>query len=122
MVVMEKINGRMLTFGEPEAAVQKQLHHIMGILHSHKYVHGDFRPNNILYDESKKKLYIIDFDWAGKQGECNYPFGMNTVNITWPNAAEGGLPVTQEHDRYWANLICTGENMVVDPVHTPMDL
>ena len=62
-------------------------------------MHGDLRPQNIIVAENK--VYSIDFDWAGKEGEATCP---PTVNVTSENNwAPGVMPtghITKEHDEY----------------------
>ena len=40
-------------------------------LHENRFVFGDLRAPNVLF--SKGKVFLIDFDWAGKIGEARYP-------------------------------------------------
>ena len=38
-------------------------------LHDNDYVHGDLHHPNFIAD--RESLWLIDFDWGGKQGEAN---------------------------------------------------
>ena len=40
------------------------------------HVHGDLRVQNILVVDDS--ISILDFDWAGKEGEVRYPQELNT--------------------------------------------
>jgi len=62
---------------------------ILNELHEAGYCHGDFRSNNILV-RSNLTIVIIDFDWAGKDGDAKYPLFMNHVDIMWPDGAKPG--------------------------------
>jgi len=72
MVVMDYIEG---THGEVLATKPKdtyaQVKAMVDKLHDSDYVFGDLRPPNIVF--RKGKAFLVDFDWAGKQGEAFYP-------------------------------------------------
>jgi tRNA A-37 threonylcarbamoyl transferase component Bud32 len=36
-------------------------------------VHGDLRDPNIIVCDDNGRVYLIDFDWSGKEGEVFYP-------------------------------------------------
>jgi hypothetical protein len=70
-------------------------------------VHGDFRSSNVLceLDYLQKftwRVLVIDFEWAGKQGEATYPVEMNP-EVDWPEGCEAFAPLEFAHDEYWAN-------------------
>jgi len=50
-----------------------------------------------LWLRQKKKIKLIDFDWAGKAGDVKYPSFLSP-KIGWPAGAEGGKPITAQHD------------------------
>lgn len=56
----------------------------LDLLHESQFCHGDFRPSNILVTPTSK-VHVIDFEWAGKEGEVTYPIFMNHSNIIWPS-------------------------------------
>ena len=96
-IVMEKIvNGEMIN--EPVSPqVQQSLKQVLHLMQTKEYVHGDLRPQNIIVAENK--VYIIDFDWAGKEGEATYPPTLN-CDTNW---AQGVVPkgqIKKEHDEY----------------------
>ena len=74
------------------------------VLHDNDYVHGDFRPCNILVlnDES---IRIVDFDWSGKVGDAKYPLFMNRAEIEWPDGAWDGQCIEKVHDIYFCNKL-----------------
>jgi len=45
--------------------------------------------------EKSVDLRVIDFDWAGKARQVNYPAEQNR-EIQWPG--EAGRPIEQDHD------------------------
>ena len=66
------------------------------------YCHGDFRSLNILVDNNAD-IKVIDFDWAGVEGQTKYPYFMNHVNIEWPVSVTDGAAIKMTHDQYWLN-------------------
>lgn len=59
-------------FDESITFVEEKCKSIFGKLHF-TYVHGDFRPANILYNQSDEKYYLIDFE--------NFMIGDPTLDI-----------------------------------------
>ena len=53
--------------------VKSALKYAASKLKNSGYVHGELRPQNILWDKENERIYIIDFDWAGLAGEAMYP-------------------------------------------------
>ncbi|KZS99426.1 uncharacterized protein LAESUDRAFT_765544 [Laetiporus sulphureus 93-53] len=99
MVVMEYITGRIATHADC-ATHQKTLVRAVELLHKEELVHGDLRlPNIIVTDNSHTPLKILDFDWAGKEGEVKYPMRLST-NIGWPDSVVDLTLIKTEHDNY----------------------
>ncbi len=49
----------------------EEMRNITKSFHTEGFVHGDLRlPNFIIKEE---KLYLVDFDWGGKEGETTFP-------------------------------------------------
>ncbi|KAJ7897871.1 hypothetical protein B0H14DRAFT_3424734 [Mycena olivaceomarginata] len=59
----------------------EQLTNIVSFLHDGGYVFGDLRWPNVMV--AGKKVKLIDFDWAGKEGYAKYPIHI-AHNIDWP--------------------------------------
>ena len=41
---------------------------------------------------------LVDFDWAGKEGEVHYPMNVNRSDIKRPDGARDGQLIKKEHD------------------------
>ena len=93
MVVMDKIEGETLQSfldkGFPVTDNDLQRVDVaLGMLHNNQLVHGDIRPPNVMLCPSSEPgtahvAYLIDFDWAGKEGVVKYPGNLNP-RILWP--------------------------------------
>ena len=82
MVVMEYIAGAspLLGFFPPSPlprtprpeVVRKTITKALELLHKQDIVFGDLRPLNILHLRDDDRVFLVDFDWAGKDGEARY--------------------------------------------------
>jgi aminoglycoside/choline kinase family phosphotransferase len=92
-----------------QSAIRKRLEEILAKLKGGSFVHGDFRANNIMVKPGEdESAVVIDFDWAGKDGEVNYPLYLNNREIEWPS--EAGQAILSAHDRFllemeWDSLL-----------------
>ncbi|KAI0316708.1 hypothetical protein OF83DRAFT_1059914, partial [Amylostereum chailletii] len=69
------------------------------ILHDHGFVFGNLRHPNILVLPETLGAMLIDFEWAGKEGQARYPRYINMVaNINWAPTVEGLGLNEREHD------------------------
>ena len=72
--------------------IWKKVEEALHLLHEHDIVFGDLQDPNILYlaseVPSKGRVFLVDFDWPGKDGESRYPATLNPGNA-W---AEEVLP------------------------------
>ena len=102
MVVMEHIRceGRSCWPDDAREQVKKAI----DLLHKDKLVFGDLRPPNVLF--SGGKVFLIDFDWAGKEEEVRYPHGLST-DIQWGDRVENleGELIEYEHDSRMLELL-----------------
>lgn len=105
MIVMEWCDARPITVNDI-INVQSHVESFLTQLHNKKFVHGDFRANNLLIGVNSR-LIILDFDWAGVIGKVVYPPFMNP-NVVWPPGAETGKPILADHDDYWFYRIASG--------------
>ncbi|KAF5316413.1 hypothetical protein D9619_006302 [Psilocybe cf. subviscida] len=53
--------------------MEGQLTRLVDGFHEKDLVHGDLRSVNILWDQSRQKILLIDFDWGGYVGKVQYP-------------------------------------------------
>ncbi|KAK7001847.1 hypothetical protein R3P38DRAFT_3045071 [Favolaschia claudopus] len=96
MIVMEYIDGTTVAAmqgGFPDD-FEEQLTRIVSLVHHNGYVYGDLRQPNVMVAGDEVKL--IDFDWAGKEGEATYP--INLAKNMWPKGAQAMGLITREHD------------------------
>ncbi|KAJ8699497.1 hypothetical protein PTI98_002607 [Pleurotus ostreatus] len=102
LIAMEYLSGTTvngLTADQWQACkVQSNVGNIVKVLHDNGLVFGDLRTPNIMYLNGSFKL--IDFDWAGKEGEARYPPFLSTV-IPWPLGTQPSALITREHDLEW---------------------
>ncbi|KZO90904.1 hypothetical protein CALVIDRAFT_373195 [Calocera viscosa TUFC12733] len=107
-VVMEHLPGQTLDEidGPYPQQVVDGLHKVLDTLKEHGFVHGDLRTPNIMYASETGQLKVLDFDWAGRDGEVRYPLMMNCdAGISWhPNATPGAL-ILREHDQHLVQLL-----------------
>lgn len=65
------------------------------------FVHGDFRDVNVFvrFYDGQWECQIIDFDWAGREGEVVYPIGVYLTRAVWrPEQYMDGKLITSDHD------------------------
>ncbi|KAJ7084023.1 hypothetical protein B0H15DRAFT_404271 [Mycena belliarum] len=97
MIVMEYIHGitaAQLQDNLPDDFAA-QLSEIITVLHTGGYVFGDLRLPNVMV--AKKRVKLIDFDWAGKVGLAKYPIHL-ARNIVWPKGATALGQIEKAHD------------------------
>ncbi|KAI0073420.1 hypothetical protein K474DRAFT_1686212 [Panus rudis PR-1116 ss-1] len=105
MVVMEYVEGKTLDNMDADVSredVRKALHGIIDIMHQQKMVHGDIRTPNILLTgadqlDVKKRIRVLDFDWAGQEGIVRYPYGLSR-DVKWAEGVEDHALIRKEHD------------------------
>jgi len=76
------------------------------LIHDSNYVHGDLRDGNIMvkYEDGEADIKIVDFDWAGKEGEAKYPESLNPT-IDWHPDAGWHKLIKKEHDKHLVDCI-----------------
>ncbi|KAI0737465.1 hypothetical protein C8Q80DRAFT_324160 [Daedaleopsis nitida] len=92
----------------PPATVRILVKEKLAELHAAGLVHGDVRSINVLVRNKEatsvppgRDVLLVDFDWAGPEGETTYPRGMNPA-ITRPVDSAGGEKITSDHDIWMA--------------------
>jgi hypothetical protein len=75
------------------------------VLHQGGFVHGDLLDANTMvardcWDDEKdpRNVQLVDFDWAGRKGEKEYPSNVNYWEITRPIDARDGMPIKRGYD------------------------
>ena len=109
VIEMEYIHGKILHECQQSlSTAQKQnvRHRLISTVQdmaTSKFVHGDLRrPNIMIRNEDisspSPTPIIIDFDWAGTQGQAKYPSSLNN-NVVWPVGATPRAVIMCDHDR-----------------------
>ncbi|KAI5992796.1 hypothetical protein EDD15DRAFT_2167901 [Pisolithus albus] len=102
MVVMDYVEGLTLSDalerGEVPADFPTHLREAIAYLHDAGFVLGDLRePNIMVTPGDKATVQLIDFDWAGKDGEVVYPVSISS-DVQWPTGVADLMPIKREHD------------------------
>ncbi|TFK16458.1 hypothetical protein FA15DRAFT_676673 [Coprinopsis marcescibilis] len=85
-------------------AVMTKVRKAIEILHQNDIVYGDLRRPNVLVEEVQGdssmpwRVWLCDFDWAGKAGEGRYSPRLNTGEIHWANGVEPNGIMEKVHD------------------------
>ncbi|KAK7689255.1 hypothetical protein QCA50_007946 [Cerrena zonata] len=83
-----------LTWGQT-----KKLKDAVSLLHLEDYVLGDLRACNVRVGPGLDDLYLIDFDWSGKEGDVQYPANINLdQDIGWAVGVQRGAGIEKKHD------------------------
>jgi hypothetical protein len=99
MVVMDRVDGKSIwqlqedKIPVPEI-VARSVTHAIELLHENDIVFGD---PNILYDASKARVVLVDFDWSGKDGESRYLATLNPSNAWAEDVSSYGI-MHKAHD------------------------
>ncbi|PIL35883.1 hypothetical protein GSI_01543 [Ganoderma sinense ZZ0214-1] len=111
MIVMEDVNAvsiyRLLVLDDKRLRplIQPRTEEALKILHAGGFVHGDIRSPNLLMHPATGCVYIVDFDWAGKQGVARYSTDLNP-KIKWvrPPLLMQNKVILQEDDRFMLQM------------------
>ncbi|RDB15242.1 hypothetical protein Hypma_004767 [Hypsizygus marmoreus] len=82
--------------------VRDEVRRALGIVHDQGYVHGDIRAINVLVRKTDAatgpgSVLLIDWDWAGRDGDVRYPYSINP-EIARPEGAVAGSLISRDHD------------------------
>ncbi|KIO17610.1 hypothetical protein M407DRAFT_84822 [Tulasnella calospora MUT 4182] len=104
---MDFLPGKDLATAKPNPVPERVLKDVgaaLRLLHEGGFVFGDLRPPNIVLCErnlqdggTEQGAMLVDFDWAGKDGEQRYPPSLNG-SIWWPTGVKRGGGMRKEHD------------------------
>jgi hypothetical protein len=110
MVVMEYLEPTMYRTLEPQdrgsVGLITEVGRVVGVLHAGGFVHGDIRTINMMVhcewgsSMEARKLLLLDFDWAGQEGEVKYPLDVDTQNILRHSEVRGGAGMMKKHDLF----------------------
>ncbi|CCI42272.1 hypothetical protein ABG067_004226 [Albugo candida] len=106
-IVMEKVDQLQLltvVVDQHRPKILDDLKTIKKRLCDVKFVDGDLREGNVLWDVRSEQVVLIDFDWAGKENKGVYPPFMNNA-IKWPDGAESEMPLRVEHEYWFKKLV-----------------
>ncbi|KAK2464713.1 hypothetical protein APHAL10511_003289 [Amanita phalloides] len=99
MVVMEFIHGETLLVAKnrvDRVEVKGQVERAIHLLHQVDIVFGDLRKPNVMIT-NQNEVRLIDFNWAGKAGEAEYPYLISPA-IAWPPGVEPLSLMEKRHD------------------------
>ncbi|KAE9388589.1 hypothetical protein BT96DRAFT_1025391, partial [Gymnopus androsaceus JB14] len=105
MVVMDRLEDGFLPcdeIGNIERPCREVINSALSKFHGLGFVHGDMRDTNVFvrFYEGRWQCQIIDYDWAGREGEVVYPIGVYSSTDVWrPGRYMDGQLITSEHDR-----------------------
>ena len=101
---------RQLTFSEIFIAMERVFNGLT-ILNKNKYVHNDIKPQNLVYNSSSKKMFIIDFGLVQKQNNVyqinNDYFLSYRYSYYPPEYITCSSYFNSESDRQWERFIRT---------------
>ena len=108
MVIMEYLEPETYRILEPSDSSNNELvagiRQVVETLHRGGFVHGDIRGVNILTrsqwtsSEGVQNVFLIDFDWAGHEGQAQYPPNINLTSVERAEGVEDGKLIQQAHD------------------------
>ena len=109
MVVMDRVSGQSVWQLQQKkekipSIVLTKVTEAVRLLHEQNIVFGDLQLPNILYDESKDHVVLVNFDWPGVD---RYPATLNPSNLWDEDVAPYGL-MHKSHDLWqleqWMDL------------------
>jgi serine/threonine protein kinase len=109
MVVMDRVDGKSIWQLQGDKIpvppiISKQVGDAVNLLHEYDIVFGDLQDPNILYDASNDRVVLVDFDWAGKDGESRYPATLNLGNV-WAEEVSAYSIMRKDHDIWQLNRL-----------------
>lgn len=112
MIVMGFVEGETLAKSkldeETAERVRSRLEEALQLLHDNGLVFGDVRSPNVMITPAKD-VKLIDFNWAGEEGQARYPY-LISMGLCWPPGVGPLATIKKVHD--WQML----KNMFSEPV------
>jgi serine/threonine protein kinase len=110
MVVMEPLENNFKPcdeFNELSDSLMKAVSTSLDRFHALGYVHGDLRDSNVFVrkctgpsNDVTWECKLIDYDWAGREGDVKYPLGVYCNDSVWrPEKYMDGKLITAQGDR-----------------------
>ena len=105
MIVMEHLDGKDAGEMEHEewpTTAYDDVKAAVKCLHEAGFVFGDLRRPNVVFSpktigSDEVQAQLIDFDWAGREGEVYYPPGLS-MNAGWTEGIESFKKIEKRHD------------------------
>jgi serine/threonine protein kinase len=106
MVVMEYVDGETVAalknkkkiWDDMKDVVRSEVRRALQILHEQRsLVFGDLRGPNVMVTKDKK-VKLIDFDWAGVEGQATYPSLISDESGKWAEGVVAGGVIQKKHD------------------------
>jgi hypothetical protein len=99
MIVVDYIEGHYMGPASPFTGdTVAQIEKVIQTLHDAQLVLGDLRNTSFIM--SGFKVFLVNFDWAGKGNEARYPRNLSR-EVWWPGSPEELelRPILMEHDK-----------------------
>jgi serine/threonine protein kinase len=96
VVVMEYVPNCRQWSNECTTQQIQSLTQAVQCLHEHNFVHGMLVPENILVQRGSGRVYIIGFQWAGREGAVRYPEEL--ILSDFDLFEEVGSLISRQHD------------------------
>ena len=106
VVVMDFVDGHQIDDDRPRLPPKAlgTLRNAISALHGQNLVHGNLRGQNLVVCNDTKRAMLLDFDWAGYEGEVLYPADIN-MELMWHEDVQPGARISHAHDafmlRHW---------------------
>ena len=103
MVVMDYIEGPTLAKAKAvmddraKVVARSEIRRALDLLHNAGLVFGDLRSPNIMVKITTGEVKLIDFNWAGVEGQVTYPY-LISKDIPWPEGVEALKTIECVHD------------------------
>jgi serine/threonine protein kinase len=103
MAVMEYLNPetyRMLDYSD--TGLMAEIRRAVMVLHDGGFVHGDIRDLNVMTrhhrgtGEDARNVFLLDFDWARRDGVAKCPPNVNVTSVRRPEGARDGALIMKE--------------------------